>query len=76
MPRIRIEYVPFDIEMPQDNLLLNEERKDELKFDEKIVNYVYRLKRAISQRVAESAALIQGLILQKNQLTQVFETMQ
>ena len=56
MPRIRIEYVPFDIEMPQDNLLLNEERKDELKFDEKIVNYVYRLKRAISQRVAESAA--------------------
>jgi hypothetical protein len=48
--------VPLDREMPQDNLFFNEESKDELKYDEKIVNYVHRLKRAISKRVEESAA--------------------
>ncbi len=51
MPRMRIEYVPVDREMPQDNLLLNEERKEELKYDEKMVNYIHRLKSAISTRV-------------------------
>jgi hypothetical protein len=56
MPGIRIDYVPVDKEMPQDNLLLNEERKDELKYDEKIIKYVHRLKRAISLRDEESSA--------------------
>ena len=56
MPSMRIEYIPVDREMPQDNLLLNEERKDELRNDEKMVNYIHRLKRAIFQRVEESAA--------------------
>ncbi len=56
MPRMRIEYIPTDREMPQDNLLLNEERKDELRHDEKMVKYIHRLKSAIFQRVEELAA--------------------
>ncbi len=68
MPSIRIEYVPIDGEMPQDNLLLNEERKDELNYDEKIIQHVHRLKKSISQRIEESSAQMQSLILEKNQL--------
>ncbi len=56
MPRIRIDFVPVNREMPQDNLLLNEERKDEPNYDEKMVNYVQKLKKAISQRVENSSA--------------------
>jgi hypothetical protein len=32
MPKIRVDYIPLDREMPQDDLI-NEERKDEMTYD-------------------------------------------
>jgi hypothetical protein len=41
--------------------LVDEERKDEQTYDEKIVSYVHKLKRVIAKRTEEVAVQIQDL---------------
>lgn len=51
MPKLRVEYVPEDLEMPQDRL--DEERKDEVSFDERISAWARRLKATLERKANE-----------------------
>ena len=50
MPGTGVEYFPLYRDLPQDDLL-NEERKDEPTYDQTIIRYVQKLKRALRNSV-------------------------
>jgi hypothetical protein len=60
--------------MPQDKLL-DEERKDEASYDQKMIMWVHKLKRVLLERVEETTIQVRELIEEKNLLTQMIDRM-